>query len=251
MKKTLFILSLLLTFTLSQSGIMAGAVTGSAQQSNVNPATIETSATSQIEAAPDIAYINASINIVDESRTVASSTNKKATDNMIDAAVKAGVAKVDIKTVSFYANAYIDRIVENPNDPKPIYKDVKKYQVTSNFKIKVKDLAKVSDVLGSLLDVDNVNIGNVNYDVSNLQSYKNQAIQKAVADAKDNIVFAAAAAGVKVNKLQSMSVDFSNNSYNPYPVYANAMVAKDSSSVYQNPDNIKVSASVHLVYTVK
>jgi uncharacterized protein YggE len=246
MKKRLILLICVLSASLMISAyVPAGAAT------EVAKATIETNATNQIEVSPDIAYINASINVVDESREKAASINKSSTTAMIEQVISAGILKTDIKTTSFYANAYIDRVIVDPKDPSPTYKDVKKYQTTSNFKIAVKDITKVGDVLDKLLAVDNVNIGNINYDVKDVSKYKNQAIKGAVLIAKENIMDAAEASGVKLDKLQTMSVDFSSNNSQPYPIYAKAMVASADSTVYQNPENIKITATVHVVYNVK
>jgi uncharacterized protein YggE len=101
-----------------------------------------------------------------------------------------------------------------------------------------------------MLIVESANIYNITYTVSNISDYKKEAIKKAVNMAKENITFAAEASGVKLDKLQSLSVDFYNNSYHPYPIYAKT--AKESGSatlLYQNPGNIKVSATVRMVYS--
>lgn len=212
---------------------------------------IDTNATSQIEVAPDTAYINANITITSESKNDAYNINKANTNSLINSLTGAGLSKNDIKTTSFYANSYIDRVVVDPNAPKPVYNDVKKYQTTSNFKINIRDISKVPDIIDRILDVDNVNVSNITYGINNITKYKQEAIKQAVQLAKENITFAADAANLKLVRVQSMTVDFNNNPYTPYPIYTKEVQAADSSQMYQNPENIKISATVHLVYLAK
>jgi uncharacterized protein len=249
MKKILVaILILMITMTVGvfQSGNMVSAATPTDNAAVAS--TIETNATSQIEAAPDIAYVNAEISITDESKNVATTTNKSATVALVKALIDAGIPNKDIKTTGYYVSTFIDRVPVDPQLSNPVYKDVKKFQVRSTFKITVRKIASVGDVLEKMTNVDNVNISNVTYGLSNISTYKKEAIKQAVALAKENIAFAAADANVKLYKLQTMSVEFNNNPYTSYQYYTKA---EASDSVYQNPEDIKISASVHMVYIVK
>jgi uncharacterized protein YggE len=210
--------------------------------------TIETNATSQLEVAPDIAYVNTEISIIDEIKNVATSANKSATAALIKALTDAGIPVKDIKTTGYYVSTFIDRVPVDPQQANPVYKDIKKFQVRATFKITVRKITEVGDVLEKLTNVDQVNISNVTYGLSNISSYKKEAIKQAVVLAKENIAFAADNANVKLYKLQTMSVEFNNNPYTSYPYYTKAE-ARDS--VYQNPEDIKIIASVHMVYIVK
>lgn len=247
-KKIAVLVVLIFTVAIVRLNLPVAAAT-TAQ--DIKQATIETNASSQLEVTPDIAYINANINVVDESKDVANNTNKTNTTAMINAIISAGIQKNDIKTTSFYASSYIDRVVVNPKDPNPTYKDVKKYQTSANFKITVRNINQVSDVLDKILDIDNLNINNITYGINNVAPFKKEAIKQAVDMAKENIEYAAEAAGTKLDKLQAMTIDFSNNSSSPYPIYSKALVSSDTTSMYQNPENIKISASVHMIYTTK
>lgn len=253
MMKKLFmaILIAMVIIFIPQSGSIAFA---SETESVVNQGTLETSATSELEVAPDIAYINANITIISESKDQSFNTNKTSVNNLVNSLIEAKIPKADIVTIGFYSNAYIDKIVVDPTAQYLVYKDVKKYQTTTNFKITVRDIAKVGDIIENMLSVENVTISNVSYSVNNIYSYKKEAIARAVTMAKENITFAAEASDVKIDKLRSLSVDFYNNSYQPYPIpiYTKApMEAGASAPLYQNPGNIKISATVRLVYTTK
>lgn len=252
MKKSMVSLLLLLLILITTLVLTKPSIVASASVKDLTPSTIETNATSQLEVAPDIAYINANITIINEVKNVAYNTNKTSANNLINALIGAGIAKNDIKTTSFYASAYIDKVIVDSNVPNPIYKDVKKYQTTSNFKITVKNVNNVGDILDKILEVDNVDISNVSYGITNITKFKKDAIKQAVDLARENISFSAEAANVKLDKLQSLTVDFNNNSIQPYPVFTKAMQNSDASTqMYQNPENIKISASVHMVYTTK
>lgn len=246
-KKLVLLLILVTTIIFAQTSIGASAVTKDTVQS-----TIETNATGQIEVSPDIAYVNANISIINENKDLTYSTNKTSTASLVNALIAAGIAKTDIKTTSFYASTFIDKVVVDPQAANPVYKDVKKYQTTTNLKITIKDISVVGDILDKMLGVENVDITNVSYDVSNSSKYKQAAIKKAVDLAKENITFAAGAANVKLDKLQTLTVDFNNNSNPVYTIYSKVMQNTEASApMYQNPENIKISASVHMVYFTK
>jgi uncharacterized protein YggE len=249
MKKNLALLLILITTIIfAQAG---GVASAAPVVKDPVVSTIETNATSQLEVAPDIAYINAVITIVNEVKDVSYNTNKTSANNLVNALIAAGIDKKDIKTTSFYASAYIDKVVVDPQATNPVYKDVKKYQTTSNFKITIKNVDNVGNIIDKMLNVDNVDISNVTYGIANVTNFKKEVIKEAVNLAKENISFSAEAANVKLDKLQGMTIDFNNNPYTPYPVYAKAMQSADSTPMYQNPENIKISATVHMVYTTK
>lgn len=248
MKKSLVLLLILITTIIfTQSSVGAATVT-----IPTTAATIETNATSQVEVAPDVAYIVASITIINEAKDISYNTNKVSTNNLVNALIGANIPKTDIKTTSFYASAYIDKVVVDPQATNPVYKDVKKYQTTTNLKITIKDINNVGDVIDKMLGIDNVDISNVSYGIVDITKYKKGAIKKAVDIAKENITFAAEGASVVLDKLKSMTIDFNDNPYQPYPVYSKTILSADAATpMYQNPENIKISATVHIVYTTK
>jgi uncharacterized protein YggE len=249
MRKSLVLLLILVTAVIfAQTGSVASAASA---VTNSVVSTIETNATSQLDVAPDIAYINANITIINESKDVSYNTNKTSANNLVNVLIAAGIDKNDIKTTSFYASAYIDRVVVDPQATNPVYKDVKKYQTTSNLKITIKNVDNVGNIIDKMLNIDNVDISNVTYGIANVTKFKKEAINQAVNLAKENITFSAEAANVKLDKIQTITVDFNNNPYTPYPVFAKASQSSDSSPMYQNPENIKISATVHMVYTTK
>jgi uncharacterized protein len=238
-------LAIMIIFT-SQFGTVALAAETTPKQG-----ILETSASSELEVAPDIAYIYVNITIVNESKDKSFNTNKASVNNLVNSLIEAKIPKSDIVTTGFFSNPYIDRILEDPKAAYPVYREVKKYQTTTNLKITVRNISNVGDIIEKMLSVEDVNISNVSYTVSNITSYKKEAIQGAVNAARENLSFAAEASDVKLDKLQSLTVDFHNNTYQPYPIYAKTMDAGSSSPLYQNPGNIKISASVRMVYSVK
>lgn len=250
MKKFIATTMAVMLLVFAAAGQFNGNATSAAAavETNTEISTMETNASSQIEVAPDIAYINTEISIIDESKTNAINSNKAATNALINALSAAGIPAKDIKTTGYYVSSFIDKVPVDPAAQNPVYKDVKKYQARSTFKVTVSKVAEVGDVLDRIAGVDNVNINNVTYALSSITAYKKEAINKAVALAKENLSFAAAAAGAKLFKLKTLSVDFNDNPYTPYPYYAKADAA---GSVYQNPENLKISATVHMVYQVK
>jgi uncharacterized protein len=250
MKKNLmFLIILIMTVIFTQAGSPVSAAAIDAASSS---RTIETNATSQLEVTPDIAYINANISIIDVVKSVTYNTTKASLNNLINILTENGISKTDIKTTNFYSSAYIDKVVVDPKAANPVYKDVKKYQTSVSIKITIKNIDTVGDSLDKILGVDNVDISNITYGINNITKYKKEAIKQAVDMAKENITFASASANVTLDKLQSMTVDFNNNPYPIYNMYSKSLANADAAApIYQNPENIKISASVHMIYTTK
>ena len=119
--------------------------------------------------------------------------------------------------------------------------------------ITVKDLDKVGVLLTELAKIKDVNISNIRYDVANVSKYKQAAINQAIKEARENIEMTAKSLGMTLDKVQRVRISFHNSS-SIIPIYAvrgEAVMDSLATPQPQNPENIKISASVHLEYSIK
>jgi hypothetical protein len=87
------------------------------------------------------------------------------------------------------------------------------YQVTQSYEIKVRDLAKISTILGGLVSAGANEVNNLGLQIENPDAVQAQARQLAIDDAKKKATELEKQVGVRLGKI----VNFSEG-YNGYPV---------------------------------
>ena len=170
--------------------------------------TIAISAEGKVTALPDIASI--SIGVMTEKKTVAEAQKENTTKmNAIIAKIKEfGVASEDIKTTNYSIYPQYDWINNRQVE--------RGFQVSQNVDVKVRDLAKIGDVLAAVGELGANQVGGVNFTIDDPEDLRQQARLKGLEAAKKKAQALADAAGVKLGKV----VGFSENAgYVPTPLY--------------------------------
>jgi uncharacterized protein YggE len=126
-------------------------------------------------------------------------------NSIIAALKKLGVAEKDLKTSSYNIYPEYDWI----NDVST-FKD---YRVEQNLDIKIRDTAKISDVLNAIGTLKADYIGQLAFTVDDIEKIKQQAKVEAIKDAKAKASEMSATLGVKLGKV----MNFSDSSYTPIP----------------------------------
>jgi len=210
------------------------------QQTNV----IETSATGVVKVSPDVVQLSLTIRTEKESGALAEENNAIAVNKAIDLLLSEGLNKEEIKTTNYSTYSYI-------KTDKNGEKEIRVYSTTSGLEIAFKELSKVGEILDQLANISEVNVNSVNYSIQDPETYKEQVIASAIAEAKQNILYSAKALGLELDKLVYLRLDFSSNSGNqPY----NGVAAAPAGSTIpqpQNPDKITISATANMTYSVK
>jgi len=136
--------------------------------------------------------------------------------NKVIAAVKAvGVDAKDIKTVNYNINPTYDFTSS--------VQRITGYQANSSIAVKVRDLAKVNNVIDSATNAGANQVGGVSFDVDDRTAAESEARKLAVADAKKKAEQAAVIAGFRLGRLVNYQESFNGN-IRPMPMMA---VAKD------------------------
>lgn len=176
--------------------------------------TIAISAEGKVTALPDIASI--SIGVLTEKKTVSEAQKENtAKMNAIVSKIKEfGVATEDIKTTNYSIYPQYDWVNNRQVE--------RGFQVSQNVDVKVRDLAKIGDVLAAVGDLGANQVGGVTFTIDDPEDLRQQARIKGLEAAKSKAQALADAAGVKLGKV----VGFSENTGSvPTPIMYDAKVS--------------------------
>ncbi|HTK60484.1 MAG TPA: SIMPL domain-containing protein [Candidatus Baltobacteraceae bacterium] len=170
--------------------------------------TIAISAEGKVTAQPDVASI--SVGVMTEKKTVAEAQKENtAKMNAIVAKIKSfGVSDDDIKTTNYSIYPQYDWI-----DNRQIERG---FQVSQEVQVKVRDLAKIGDVLSAVGELGANQVGGVTFTIDDPEDLRQQARLQGLAKAKSKAQALAEAAGVKLGKVVGFS---ENESGVPGPVF--------------------------------
>ncbi len=256
--KKLSLLIALLVFSLLGSVPVFAATT-----TEIAPV-LETTAVGEVEADPDIAYLNLQVRTEESDSELAQQNNAKAAQQAMAVLRENGLKAEDINTryYSSYSYTKIIRPLDTVTAEKPLLpmpepekgEEVTIYVTESSIKATVRDLSQVGSLLTALAKIPTIHVNSIQYAIENIMQYKKAAITQAITQAKETIEYTAAALGVELGGLRSVRVDFINYYYGP--VYAKEMAYGGSADGMgmpqpQSPEKIKVQATAYLVYTAK
>ncbi len=238
-KSLLISLGVLLAVLLSACGPMAAP--------GVQPPVRSMSVTGIGEVAlkPDIAYINIGVRTEKDTASEAMTQNSTDTQAVVNALKAAKVADADIQTSNFniYANNRMD------TEGKPVGTT---YIVENTVYVKVRDLTQLGNLLDAVVKAGANNINSIQFDAVDKTKATTDARAAAVKAAKAQAEELAAAAGVSLGSIQTISY------YDtvPGPFYENKGMGGGAADVMSmaapiNPGTLKISVNVTLTYEIK
>ena len=203
--------------------------------------TVSFSGEGKVTAKPDIAVISFAILTESSTSKTAQDANSKKSNQVTDFLKKQGVEDKDIKTSGYnvYPQYSYPRAVpllrqgsegqavppSSPDyyDPNP---KIIGYQVNQSFKIKIRDLDKVSSVLDGLVTAGANQVNNLGFQIDEPEKLKTEARAKAIADAKAKANQLKSQLGISLGRI----INFSENSGGyPGPYYLEAKAVSDGS----------------------
>ncbi|BAT58617.1 26 kDa periplasmic immunogenic protein precursor [Variibacter gotjawalensis] len=133
-----------------------------------------------ISAVPDIALVSAGIVSEGKTSREAAEANAKAMTAVIAAAKQAGIAEKDIGTSRYNVSpVYASGSSNRENSPR-----ITGYRAQNMVQLKVRDIAKVGDIIDAVTGAGANNIQGVGFEVSNADTLLDKARLAAFADAK-------------------------------------------------------------------
>lgn len=209
-----------------------------------NGPVVVVTATGTATAVPDQARISLGVVTTYKDLAQAQDENNQKTERVIAAVQSMGIDKNRIQTSNF--NIYPQYDYKNGSST------LTGYQVRNEITVVVKDISKVGVILDGAVQAGANSVNFVSFEKSNLDGAENEALVKAISRGRDKAQIIAAAAQMSLGGLVSISEDH-NTAF--YPNVAN--IALDSAkglgegSVPINPGELKVTASVTMVYQLK
>ena len=194
-----------------------------------------------VSVVPDMARVSFSVSDTNQDAAVARSVVERRAARVIDAARKLGIARSDIEAASI--SIWPEYRWQNE---KQVFVG---QHVSRAIEFTLRNLSQYPELVTALVKAGVANLGNATLDRSDMPDLRRQALAQAVEDAHKRALAVAAAAGVKLGAVYSIT---ENSGVSPRPVVmaASLQSGKSSSAEYE-PGKINVSADVSIVYLLK
>ncbi len=197
----------------------------------------------QVEAIPDTAYVDAGITVANGQSVDAVQKQIDDVNNKIIQNVSAlGIKKADIKTSNYSINPEYNF---NTNQ-----RTISGYTGNATVKVTVKDRSLLSEVVSGVTDAGANQINGIRYEVKNPETYREEARNKAIQNAKDQAQKLAAELGIKLGKITNI-VESSPSSPTLYPVARAVSLNSAGSGPELEPGSQTISSVVTLYFEKK
>ena len=163
--------------------------------------TITVSGTGVVAAEPDEASVSTGVLTEGESARDALSKNSAAMRKIIEGLKGAGIEPKDIQTVNF---AIMPRFT-NPKDGQA--PRVVGYNVVNSVRIRVREIARVGEVLDGVVTLGANQAGGIAFEVTKAEVLRDEARKQAIGNALRRAKLLAEAAGAKVGPVLTISED--------------------------------------------
>jgi uncharacterized protein YggE len=233
--------SLMLTVVIA-SALLAAPV---AAAESDNPPALTINGRAEVQVAPDIAFVTVGVTSEAETAAAALAANNVALSKALEVIRAAGVEARDLQTSGLSLQARY----HYPRDPSD--KDRQRiigYVANNNVTVRVRDLTKLGSLLDKVVTAGANQILGIAFDVSERDRLLDDARRKAVADARRKAELYAAAAGIKLGKLRSLSE--STVSPRPRTVRMAAPAAAAAPPVPIEAGELTLSANVQMTWGI-
>jgi uncharacterized protein YggE len=213
----------------------------------VNPQAVRTlsvSGSGQANLAPDIAYIYVGVHTENPTAAEGVAENNTQTQAVIQAIKDFGIDEKDIRTINFsiYPQDKFDPQSGTPTGEKT-------YVVDNTVYVTVRDLAKLGDLLDTVVQAGANTVNSVQFDVADKAEALKQARADAVKDAEAQAKSLAEAAGLTLGEIQSIS--FVDNQ----PIFdgkgGGGAMAAEAAAIPIQPGQLTFTVNVNISYALK
>lgn len=204
--------------------------------------TLRVNGSGQVFVTPDIAYISIGVHTEGEEAADIVAENNAQTAEVVAALEDAGVAPEDIQTTNF--SIFPRQEYDDQGNLQGIT-----YVVDNSVTVIVRDLESIGDLLDASVQAGANSVNGISFDVSDKVSALSEARQAAVDNAEAQAEELAAAAGVTLGEIQSIS------SYGGFPVPVDfgrgGALAQEAASVPISPGQTSLTVDVEIVYEIQ
>lgn len=186
------------------------------------PRQLNVSGEGKVAVRPDVAIFT--VGVVTQAKKVseAQTGNTGNSNAIIDFLKEQGIEERDIKTVNysiFPQQRYFDMSCYSFPCPPSRPPEIVGYEVRHTLEVKIRDLNKVDVTLAGVVDKGANEVGSVRFSVDDEEKVREEARQKAIANAKEKAEALAKDLGVRLTRI----VAFSESGGMPYPVRFEAL----------------------------
>ncbi|HUN23719.1 MAG TPA: SIMPL domain-containing protein [Anaerolineales bacterium] len=210
---------------------------------NPQPRSVNVTGSSVVYAKPDIGQVSVGIEVVDSTVQAAMSQNEQVMQKILAALKEQGVAEEDIQTSNF--SVWVDQTYDENGNPQKIAG----YRVSNDLTIIVRDVNKIGIVLEAATNAGANKIYGISFAFSDTSALREQAREKAVADAKAKAEALAKLSGATVGQVLSISEYSSSASPVPVALEARDMAAGSAPSI--SAGQMGVTVEVNVSYELK
>lgn len=210
----------------------------------IEGALLTVSAEGEVEAAPDIAFIQLGVTTEGETAQAALAANARAANALSQALRRAGIAERDVQTSNVSVN------------PQYVYGEgvpprITGYQAQNMVSVRVRDLDNLGRVIDAAVAAGGTNVNGVSFGVDNPEPRLNAARTQAMQRARERAELYAQAAGMRVHRIISISEGY-NVQPPPVPVmYAREQAMDAAMPTPIAPGEVRTSANVTVVFELR
>lgn len=180
-----------LLLVLSLAGSLAGSLAAAAAHAETPTPTISVTGEATINARPDLAQIDGGVTTDAKTAREASNANNAAMGKVLLALKGAGIDEKDYQTSRLSLQP---QYASNSSHSAPNV--ITGYRASNRVSVKVRDIAKLADVVDALVTSGANDISGISFVVSNASKLLDDARPQAIADARRKAEIYAKAAGV-------------------------------------------------------
>jgi uncharacterized protein YggE len=212
--------------------VVIAAALGSATAQERMPSLITVTGEGEVAIVPDLAIMGGGVTTAGKTAREASEANAKMMTAVMAALKAAGIAEQDVQT---------SRLALYPVRDNKTSERVTGFQATNQVSIKIRDVAKVADIIDRLVAAGANDISGIQFVVSAPSKPLDQAREAAIADARRKAEIYAKAANVKLGAAFSISEAGTSM---PGPITMRAAKGADATPVSVGEQTLRISVSV-------
>jgi hypothetical protein len=241
-RKTILLCAIMAVFLMAAVGSVAAASTDS-----VTDKVIQASGSGNVIGTPDRAQVTLSVQTENADVKAAQADNAAQMTKVINALVAAGFPEDSLKTTGYTISKVYDESSPGILNPK-----VKTYQVTNTLTVTLHDVSKTGDVIDIAVANGANQADSIQFMLSDAQSLvlRNEALKKAVANARADAEAVAGAMGVNITGTGTVNIyqGYTPTVYSNYKMDSVMATGSSVATPIQSGD-ITVTAQVSVTYT--
>lgn len=213
--------------------------------------TFSVDGTGDVDTTPDLATFSVTVTTDGGKNVVEVQSANAEKMNRVDAFLKdQGVAKEDLKTLQYNLSPRYTYTPCSPTGACPA-PAIAGYNLTQTLRVKVRDNAKLGDLLSGVVANGANSVSDVSFVVDDDSSAKDAAREKAIVDAQKKAAAIAQAAGFQLGKLVTLYENSAPQPYDGMGGNGGVMAEKATIAPVVDPGTQLTKVQVTLTYEIK